>query len=85
MKETKSLPGMTSTITYKGKNYTGKDTEPKGNFGRGPTTAGVTGKSTGLSTAKAKEVTSHTSIKKPSNPDKIQTKQMPNRKGNGCH
>lgn len=78
------LPGMTSTISYKGKNYTGGKAEPKGNFGRGPTTAGTTGDSTGLSTAKAKEVTKHTTVTKPTNPDKIQAKQMPNRKGNSC-
>lgn len=72
------------SVSYKGKGYTGKDSEPKGNYGRGPTTAGQTGKTAGPSTAKGGKIDGGTTVTKPSNPDKISAKQAPNRKGNAC-
>jgi hypothetical protein len=59
------------TISYKGKNYTGGKAEPKGYFGRGPTTAGTTGDNTGVSTAKTGKINGGATVKNPSNPDKI--------------
>lgn len=74
-----------SGMSYKGKNYTGKDTEPRGNFGRGPTKAGTTGDQAGPSTATGGKINGGTTVKKPTNADKIAAKQAPNRKGNmGC-
>ena len=69
-------------ISYKSNNYTGKDSEPKGNYGRGPTTAGQTGHQAGPSTAKGGKINGGTTVKCPPNYDKIQMRQSANNKGN---
>ena len=78
-----NLTYMNSTgISYTSKNYTGKDTEPKGNYGRGPTKAGQTGDQAGPSTSKGGKINGGTTVKCPPNYDKIQMRQSANNKGN---
>jgi len=71
-------------VAHKSKNYSGKDSEPKGNYGRGPTKAGQTGDSVPNTTASKGKINGGATVTKPGNADKIQVRQMPNRTGNKC-
>jgi len=72
-----------SIKSFKSANYTGGKSEPKGNYGKGPTKAGTTGDTVPNPTSKGGKINGGTTVKKPGNPDQVNIGHRMT-KGNSC-